>query len=503
MLCVCASYVFFVVSFLSTAFGFSLSSQRAGEQDRGYFSYSDGRKHDRDLSLHLKSARNQFGASGYRREEENPSFAAELRLHDWNRPRDYGDAEGRKPTEDGVHTAAFSGRDEGVLHFRHHERLLRNHGPGRAFFSSSVSSPFSPREGSKEENYHGRNPQLLQRRRSPLSSFSLAQLGALEAPSAEEGGEGGTQEDQEPAGEGGTNANNSSGSAEEKGEGESEGGEGEPEPATASKTAAGSEASAAAPESDEERAPAGSPEAASASLEEPSEEAERGGGARSAMSGEEHQEVETQHPAGFSLTTTTTGTPSAFNVDEALHAPPPTGEAGQPFQSQAEKLFKKEEEMKQTPERETKEEEEGGPGPGGGKEAKEGGEGGPERGGEGAGVLGEGGEERAPGVLPGEEEGEKGGEQEMKAHPKEDEAEGGGGEARAEAEKPSQEEMNKAAKDFIKKEVAIERQFVGKGPKLSAEQTKTFVDTQGILVTVDLPVQHPHTSTHACVCTPR
>ncbi|PHJ23609.1 transmembrane protein, partial [Cystoisospora suis] len=40
--------------------------------------------------------------------------------------------------------------------------------------------------------------------------------------------------------------------------------------------------------------------------------------------------------------------------------------------------------------------------------------------------------------------------------------------------------MNKAAEAFIKKEFAIERQFVGKGPKLSAEQTKTFVDTQEV-----------------------
>ncbi|CBZ53303.1 hypothetical protein NCLIV_030900 [Neospora caninum Liverpool] len=162
-----------------------------------------------------------------------------------------------------------------------------------------------------------------------------------------------------------------------------------------------------------------------------------------------------------STTTTTTGTPSAFNVKEALLAPVPTGAVAAPLVGPVGN------QQPETP---------GESGEGGAAAA------GQEGAGEAQGTSqAQGGKAEAAPEQEQKEatEGEKSGEK------KEEAAAGRQGEngPDATAETPSKADLDKAAAEFVKKEGGVgslEKKLSEHGPKLTEEQTKTFVDTQEV-----------------------
>ncbi|PHJ16026.1 hypothetical protein CSUI_010161, partial [Cystoisospora suis] len=347
-------------SFTATAVQLGATSSsfiRSGEYDRRYFSYADGReRHEEDPSFHLKSLHNGFAPDSPR--QQGKHFSAELHLHQWNPRNAY-------PESSGVYTPYGGGEDteeDGILRL-HHASLLRNR----------------PERFTEEGDHLDKNhlyTRLMQKRRSSLSSLSLAQLrDALQAPSDEEEGESSpppASEEEGQNGEGNTQESKDEGVNEtgEKGGGEEgeeseegKGGEGEQvETSPTTPTGASAEESPTptptpSPSEEEGKASTENEEPISTSAEEPAGKEGREGVPPSTEEEKENISAEAAPPSPtFSMTTTTTGTPSAFNVEEALHAPAPTGEAGQPFQSQAEKLLKKEEEIVKSEEEVPKEE---------------------------------------------------------------------------------------------------------------------------------------------------
>ncbi|RQX74786.1 putative transmembrane protein [Toxoplasma gondii CAST] len=188
------------------------------------------------------------------------------------------------------------------------------------------------------------------------------------------------------------------------------------------------------------------------------EQTERRSGSPVEEQGKDSTRTASLGSVSYSSTTTTTGTPSAFNVKEALLAPVPTGAVAGPLA---------------------------------GREARA------QRGASAdSGERGAAGAKEAAGEAQGPSE-----VSEEKAEPKQKEATEGGktggdkdGQERGSAagkedsapttEKPlSKAEMERAAAEFVKKEGgmgSLEKKLAESGPQLTEEQTKTFVDTQEV-----------------------
>ncbi|KEP59883.1 UNVERIFIED_CONTAM: hypothetical protein HHA_230350 [Hammondia hammondi] len=159
----------------------------------------------------------------------------------------------------------------------------------------------------------------------------------------------------------------------------------------------------------------------------------------------------------YSTTTTTTGTPSAFNVKEALLAPVPTGAVAAPLAGREAKAQRGA--SAETGER----------GAAGAKEAA--GEA------QGPSKVSEKVEPKQKEVTEGEKTGgDRDGQERAGAAGKEDRA--------PTTEEPlAKAEMERAAAEFVKKEGgmgSLEKKLAESGPKLTEEQTKTFVDTQEV-----------------------